>query len=54
VVEVFLEPGDSSFAVQEQWTDGVLTPRLIPAVAIDINRYAAPEPCLNRTLQPRG
>jgi len=41
VVEVFLEPGDSSFAVQEQWTDGVLTPRLIPAVAIDVKALLA-------------
>jgi hypothetical protein len=41
VVEVFLEPGDSSIAVQEQWTDGVLTPRLIPAVAIDVKALPA-------------
>ena len=41
VVEVFLEPGDSSFAVQDQRTEGVLTPRLIPAVAIDVKALLA-------------
>ena len=41
VVEVFLEPGDSSFAVKEQRTEGVLTPRLIPAVAIDVKALLA-------------
>jgi Uma2 family endonuclease len=35
-VEVFGEPHEGAFAAQERRTSGVLTPRLVPAVSIDV------------------